>query len=408
MNLNITEPERNTVIQYLQSSISELREIVEIIEKEADPKKANALAILRTIIENLEKTPNDKLDLLQGELFPLFRPQKSVELKREFALNFGGLEKIEKDYKHLLNEKLTSGLTLQQHIDKVKDWFNSLHGKNLGNWIKLFAYVKGVKEYSKTVEELVNFREISPGRYCFSIKQDKKFFEYFIRPSKKTGQFETKTRTKFLKWLYDNQNTIEFPMIHKGQVWAIPIRVYEYAENVSTKEILFIIDTSILESEFKEYIGIDIDEIDFINDLWEGIADQNDNFKTYRLNSFIDTPLKFLLTLKQIYSREGSFKTDSGYIGNAQTLTKENLNKHMGNLGERIKKHLQSRGKAGQKKSNITATITALILDTIWEIALERKWLMSKPKIESGVWHLNINPGYFGAHKNLCVKGKIS
>jgi hypothetical protein len=49
---------------------------------------------------------------VQGEFFPLFKPQKSVELKKEFALNFGSMDRIEKDYKHLLNEKLSSGLTL--------------------------------------------------------------------------------------------------------------------------------------------------------------------------------------------------------------------------------------------------------------------------------------------------------
>jgi hypothetical protein len=346
---------------------------------------------------NLDLSLQDRPDLLQGELFqfPLFRPQKSVELKKEFALNFGGLEKIERDYKHLLEEKLTSGLTLQQHINNVKDWFNSLHGENLGNWIKLFAYAKAVRDYSESGKETINFRELTPRRFCFSIKQDAKFFEYFIRRDRRSRQFTTKAKTKFLKWLHENQNTIEFPMIFNGEVWDIPTRVYEYAENVSTKEILFVIDTSILESEFKAYVSINISEIDLINDLWDGMADQNNTFKKYRLNSFIDIPLKFLLTLKQIYSREGGFKTDSGYFGNSQTLAKESLNSHMGDLNGRIKKHLQNRGKAGLKKSNVTTSITMLLLDTIWEIALERKWLMNKPKIENGVWHFNINAGYF-------------
>jgi hypothetical protein len=343
----------------------------------------------------MNSLPHDKANLFQGELFPIFKPQKSVELKRDFALNFGGLEKIERDYKHLLKEKLTSGETLQQHINKVKDWFNSLHGENLGNWIKLFAYAKAVKDYSDSGMEIINFREISTDRYSFSIRQDKKFFEYFIRPDKNSGQLTTKAKTKFLKWLYDNQNAIVFPLIHNGQVWAIPTRVYEYAENVSTKEIRFIIDTSILESEFKTYVSIDIGEIDAINDLWEGIADQNDMFKKYRLNSFVDTPLKFLLTLKQIYNREGCFKTESGYFGNSQTLTKEKLNNRLGNMSERIKTHLQRNDKAGKKKSNLITDITILLVNTIFEIALERGWLMSKPKLENSVWRFNINPGYF-------------
>jgi hypothetical protein len=339
---------------------------------------------------------HDKANLSQEELFPIFKPQKTVELKREFALNFGGLEKIEKDYKHLLKEKLTSGETLQQHINKVKDWFNSLHGEKLGNWIKLFGFAKAVKlHYEMNGEEVMEFSEKSPGRYIFRVPQKAWFFEFFIRPDKNSGQLTTKAKTKFLKWLHDNQNAIVFPLIHNGQLWAIPTRVYEYAENVSAKEILFIIDTSILESEFKAYVSIDIGEIDLINDLWEGIAEQNDMFKKYRLNSFIDTPLKFLLTLKQIYNRGGSFRTESGYFGNSQALTKEKLNNHLGDLSGRIKTHLLSLNRAGQKKSNLIAEITFLLINTIFEIAQERRWLMSVPKLESGVWHFNINPGYF-------------
>jgi hypothetical protein len=351
-------------------------------------------ALIKKIEDYFNIKKQDKL--IQNELFPLLRLPNTVELKKEFALNFGGLEKIEKDYKHLLSEKLTSGLTLQQHIDKVKDWFNSLHGENLGNWIKLFGFAKAVKQhYEKNGKEVVEFSEKSPGRYIFRVPQKAWFFDFFIRRDKKSGQFTAKTKDKFLKWLHDNQNAIVFPMIHKGQVWTVPTRVYEYAENISTKEILFVINTSILESEFKAYVSIDIGEINLINDLWDEIAGQDATFKKYRLNSFVDAPLKFLLTLKQVYSREGNFKTESGYIGNSQTLTKEKLNDHMGNLSDRIKTHLQKYNKAGVKKSNVTADITKLLLDTIWKIAQQREWLASKPRFENGLWRFNINPGYF-------------
>ena len=358
-------------------------------------------------LEQIRTQADAQAELFPGELFLLFKTPKNVELKREFALNFGGLEKIERDYKQLLNDKLTSGLTLQQHINKVKDWYNSLHGEHLGRWIKLFAYAKAVKNYAESGQEVINFRPLGENRFCFSIRQDPKFFEFFIRRDKKSGQFTTKAKNKFLKWLHDNQNTIEFPRIDTdGNLWNVPTRVYEYAENISAKEILFVIDTSILESVFKDYVSIDINEIDFINDLWEGIADQNEYFNNYRLNSFIDTPLKFLLTLKLIYSRDGGgFTTDAGYHGNIQKLTKENLNKHMGNLSERIKKHLISGGKAGVKKSWLSDSITKLLLGTIWQIALERKWLNREPKIENGTWTFNINPGYFDK-KDIAIKLK--
>ena len=327
----------------------------------------------------------------QPELFPLFKLQKNVELKKEFALNFGGLEKIEKDFKHLLPVKLSSGKTLQQHIDKVKDWFDSLHGEKLGNWIKLFAFVKAVD-----INESAKLYEVRSNHYKFSIKQDKNFFSFFIRPDKNSGQFTTKAKSKILKWLYDNQSIIEFPMIINGEVWNMPVRIYEYAENVSTKEIFFIVNTSILESEFKDYISIEVEEIDCIADLWEAMAEQNSDFKKYRLNNFVDIPLKFLLTLKQIYTTRGNYTTDKGFEGNKAWLLKDSLDNHLGNLDERIIKHLQSwdrvrTGKTSSKKNYLKK----LILETTFNIAVERKWLFSTPNYDSGKYFFNINPGYF-------------
>jgi len=343
----------------------------------------------------------------QNELFPVFTPSKSkVDIKKEVALNFGGLERIEKEYKKLLTEKLSSGLTLQQHIDKVKDWFNNLQGQDLGNWIKLFAYTQAVKDFSKTEGEAVNFREISPGRYSFKIKRDHNFFKFFIRRDKKTGQYATKTKNKFLKWLHDNQNTIEFPMIMNEKVWNIPMRIYEFAENVSDKEFLFVVDTNILDSEFNNYVSIDTDEINLIDEIWEHLTEQNTEFKKYSLSSFVDVPLKFLLTLTLIYSEKGNFTSKSGFEGNRQWLTKESLNLHLGNLEERIKKHLQKRDKAGEKSTILRKTI-ALILENTWETAIKRHWLVSEPKIKDGIWYFNINPAYF-AKKQIAKRLKAA
>jgi len=368
-----------------------------IDKKDIAPETLKALNDLRDYVAQCEKyiAENKTPEIFQEELFPVFRPQKSVELKKEFALNFGGLEKIEKDYKHLLTEKLTGGLTLQQHIDKVRNWFSSLRGEDLGNWIKLFAYVKAVKDYAETVEEAINFRELSPGRYCFSIKQNKDFFEYFIRPDKKSGQFTSTGKTKFLKWLHDNQSTIEFPMILNGKVWNIPMRIYEYAENVSDKEILFVVDTNILESEFKDYVSINIEEIDAIATAWETITESNPVFTQNRLNNFLDIPLKFLLTLKNIYNRGGDYKNES-FAGNMQTLSGESLDAHLGNLSERLKTHLIKQGKIRSgKRGRILGECENLILETTFKIAKERSWLLTMPGYESGTYKFNINAGYF-------------
>ena len=241
----------------------------------------------------------------------------------------------------------------------------------------------------------MNFRELGQGRYCFSIKQNKDFFSYFIRPDKKTGQFTTKAKSKFLKWLHDNQNTIEFPIIFNGKVWNIPMKIYEYAENVSDKEILFVVDTNILESEFKHYVSIDTAEIDAISEAWEAITGSNPVFTQNRLNNFVDIPLKFLLTLKNIYNRGGDYKNET-FAGNVQTLSGESLDSHLGDLSDRLKKHLikQKQIRAG-KTGRVLGECENLILETTFKIAKERSWILSLPGYEGGIYKFNINAGYF-------------
>ena len=336
----------------------------------------------------------------QGELWPVLTLQKSVEIKKEFALNFGGLGKIEKDHKHLLSEKLSSGLTLQQHIDKVKTWFNELHGEDLGNWIKLFAFTKAVKDFSETALEAANFQEIAPGRYCFKVKRNKDLFQFFIRPDKKSGQFTERAKDKILKWLHDNQSTIEFPMIIGGKVWNFPMRIYEYAENVSDKEILFKVDTNILESEFRDYVSITTDDVDAIEEAWETIADKDERFKKYSLNGFLDVPLKFLLTLKNIYSGELQENKEGNFFWCPGNLTPDSLDERLGNLLDRVKTHLKKRkytrtGETGK----LPAEIKSLIIDTAFTIARDKTWVFSMPKYKDGRYNFMMNPGKFSRKK---------
>jgi hypothetical protein len=349
-------------------------------------------------IESLAKNPR-----LQKAILQLLPSQKTVELKKEFSLNFGNLEKIERDYKQLLSEKLSSGLTLQQHIDKVRNWFNSLTGENLGNWIKLFAYVKAVKEFAETEagREEAGFITTRKGKYSFSVIPNKNFFSCFIRPDRNTGQYTTKAKDKFLKWLYDNQDTIDFPVIYNEQVWSVPIKIYQYAENVETKQLFFTVDTSIIADEFSDYMGIDVREIDLIGEIWENLAADNPQFKTLRLNNFLDIPLKLYLTLKHTYNRRGNYiNKDRHFTGNTQRLTAENLDTHLGGLSDRVTKHLVSRrmtrtGTIGK----MPYTIKSLILETTFTIAVQRKWLLTMPKMENGLYIFNINAGYFDPQK---------
>jgi hypothetical protein len=351
----------------------------------------------------------------QTELFPVFKPQKSVELKKEFALNFGSIERIEKDYPALLSVKLTSGKTLQWHLDEVRDWFNNLRGEDLGNWIKLFAFVKSVKEFTGNANNAVsNIADIGNGRYCFRIKANKDFFAFFIKPDKTSRQFTTKAKDKFLKWLYDNQKTVTFPIICEGRVWMAPVNIYSYVEDVAPdgkKDILFSVDTNILESEFKGYVSIDTAEIDNIAEAWEVVAKANPVFANLRLNNFVDLPLRFLFTLKTIYNRAGNYENRNGekpFTGNHQSLTDENFDHHLGGLDDRIQKHLESRHAAREGKSAAKVNeVKSLLLETTFTIAKTRQWLLTDPIYKDGVYKFNLNAGYFDTRaiaKRLQVK----
>jgi hypothetical protein len=338
----------------------------------------------------------------QTEMFPVFVPQKIVELKKEFALNFGNIEKIEKEYKSLLPKKLISGKTLQQHLDEVKYWFDNLHGVDLGNWIKLFGFVKAVKDHAEKYKDTVNLREISKNRFLFEINADKAFYDFFILPDKKMKRHTTKAKEKLHRWFYENQKTITFPMIVNGEVWAAPLQIFSLAEAVSDtgkRRFVFVVDTNILDSRFENFVRLNIKEVDLIAEAWKRIADENPDFAKYELSDFQDLPLKFLLALSLIYNPEGDFQ-NGNYYGNTQRLTDKNLDARLGGLWTRIQNHVKSNHISRAKDGGQTVrAIAGLLLKTVFSIAREQKWLMSDPIYEEGVYTFNLNPGYFASQR---------
>lgn len=330
-----------------------------------------------------------------SELFPLFARQDSVEVKKEFSLNFGGQTRIEKERRAELKEKLTSGLTLQQHIDKVREWFNSLQGDDLGNWLKLFGYVQSVKEYERRVRLSDNFKSLGNGFCCFGIKLNKDFFAHFIKPDKKSGQFTTRAKARFMKWLYDNQRVIEFPLIVNGKVWNMPIRIYEYAENLTDKELFFKVNTDFLESEFNDYVSINLEEIDAIAIAWENLIRDTHEVTAFSLDAFRDVPLKFLLTLKTIYNREGNYR-NGDFAGNVQRLSRQELDAHLGGLSSRIRRKFANRDRI--RTGNVSGKpkdLKTFILETTFALGILQKWILTEPVYENGVYKFNINAGYF-------------
>jgi hypothetical protein len=339
--------------------------------------------------------------LAQGEFWPVFTLPKTLFLKKEFSLNFGATERIRKDFPALLAKKLTNGKTLAQQLDEVDKWFSNLRGKDLGLWIKLFAYVQEVKEHAEKHDETVNFAPVKdrPGCYRFHVKRNKAFFNFFIRPDKKSGQITTKAKASFLMWLSENQKEIFFPIVIRGQLWAGPVRIYKYIESISGDDLIFEVDTNILESEFRDYISIPLEELDATADLWEEAASRFSKYKKFTPSYFSDMPMKLLIALKNIYNPAGDFETVKGFKGNVQWLHKDTLDQRMGGLTDRIQKHLESRGaiRTG-KTSQAILNVKREILETLFDIAQERKWIFSC-KYEKETYRFSLNVGFFAPQR---------
>jgi hypothetical protein len=333
------------------------------------------------------------------DVIPIFHPPRDVEIKKDISLQFGSVDRIEKDYPALLPKRLASGKTLKEHLDEVRYWFDNLHGEDLGNWVKLFSFVKAVKTEAQEGKE-VNLKIIGQNRYVFEVKPNKDFYSFFLLPDKKSGYITTRAKQKLLKWLYNNQKTITFPMISNNSVWAYPLQIFAFAEEMSLdegqKRFIFMIDTNVIDSRFDNYISIQVHEVDLIQELWESIAKEDPDFEKYELSNFEDLPLKFLFTLKQIYNPAGDFN-NGNYTGNLQRLSSTNLDSHLGKLAERIKRHI--------KKRRITVAanldpkvkeLKGILLETIFKIATSRRWLMSMPQAPvDNIYTFNLNNGYF-------------
>jgi len=343
----------------------------------------------------------------QGKLIHSITSQRSVEIKKDFALNFGSTAKLRGKFKSILYKKLPGGKTLRQYLENVDNWYKNLHGEDLGNWVKLFAFAKSVREQRLKEPDTVDLFEGCEGVYKFAIKADKRFYDFFSPPDVVKGSsvkyHSTKLKNKIITWLDKNKNAIEFPIIvtlpdEKTAIFPEARKIYSFEKGLredGRQLLIFMIDTNILESDFKDYVSINIEEIDAIEKTWETLASNNHDFKKFWLNGFVDVPLRFLFTLKNIYSREGDY-TNGCFAGNTQRLTKENLDAQLGSLTDRIQKHLKDLNviRTG-KTSNKINEIKFLILKTTFSIAVQRHWLISDPTYQDGVYRFNINAGYF-------------
>jgi hypothetical protein len=383
--------------------------------------KEKCVELKKRIIDYLKVRYYAPLKFHHNDLIPTLNLKKSVTLKRDVALTiFGGADKIRELYPKILNTPMMDGRDVNQHLKDLEDWYNSLHGEDLGMWVKLFGFAQAVMDHKKEAEEVTDLHETARGSgvFAFWTKRDKSFYQFFIHEPDQTkkngaGYYSSKAKDKINKWLLANRNAIKFPFIVQdnktGQSVVFPEAqpIYNFEEGIEAETgktyLLFTINTNILDTVFKSYVSIKIAEVDLTAKAWEQAALDNPKLKSNRLDpDFQDLPLRFLLTLKEIYNPGGDFiaRTGAGgvYKGNTQRLSIASMDTHLGNLTDRIlvhvlKNHL-SRAKDGGRK---VKEIKALLFNTLFDIAMQRKWLVSIPYIDDANENFvfNLNAGYF-------------
>lgn len=389
------------------SGLAELRDIVFKLEKEENPENEKGIKALKQVISVLENPPPELPGLPeQKELFPSFRPSKIVNVNKDVVISFVSTKKIREKFPNLLNLKLAGDdKTLTELLDEIENWYRDLKGADFANWIKVFLFARAVKDKKINEPDTIDLYEEQDGRLRFYINTDKRFYEFFEEPTgtkpNGTKYYTDKQKKKIIAWLEKNNGVIEFPVIlplpnNKKAIIPKARKVFEFKSGLTEdgKQILiFYIDTSILDDEFKNYVSFKRADIDAIETAWKK---ETPKYEDISLSSYSDIPLRFFTRLKLLYSREALKTLDHGFIACVQTLSKENLDNDLGCLSERIQKTLKSRDRIRTgKTSNKPQEIKKQILETTFKIAIELKWLLCMPSFNNGIYKFTMIPTSF-------------
>ncbi|MCL1814127.1 MAG: hypothetical protein FWG29_11495 [Treponema sp.] len=214
----------------------------------------------------------------QGELFPTFKTPATVNIKKDVVISWVSTKTIKEKYPNLLNLTLAGDKkTLSQLLDEVENWYVSLRGEDYGNWIKVFLFAWAVKDQLINEPDTVDLFEDNNGKYNFIMNVDKRFYDFFAKPigNKPNGtKYHTdKQKRKIIDWLERNNGAIEFPIIASlpnkrkaiipkaGKIFSFKKAIRDDGKQL----LIFSIDTTVLDDEFKNYVSfnrIDIDAIE--------------------------------------------------------------------------------------------------------------------------------------------------
>jgi hypothetical protein len=370
--------------------------------------------IKNQLIKSLEDKNNNLNALVEPskQLIPMpeMGIQSSISLKKDFYKEIFDYTAFRKKYRNELNTKLENGLTLAQQLNNSELWFSKLSFKDLEMFTKLFGYIQGVSRYLESDQKnSCNFEDLGSGLYRIEAKTTKEFYKHFIKEKSKGKNkkgFLDRDKKEVLEWLFKNQEEKDVikENTETGKIFLLKQPIYRFASQVtkidSRKNIQIVVNTSILETEFKDYLEIETSIFEEIDNKLKTIKkspskEYQNCDKKIVLSRYDDLLIKFYLILKTIYNKKGTIHHKNGFISNIQRLKRKHLIERLGNLKTRIKEDLLRKHNI-RKNTTSDKTISKCtddILKIVLAIAVELKWLWGFT--EGQTFTFLINPNKF-------------
>lgn len=384
----------------------------------------NELVKLRTEIENqkneIQLKDNTVIELKnenkalreqneQLTLFPDFSRESAALIKKQYFKSFldhAYFNYIETTYPERLNNKLIGNLTVKDILDENRTWLNALNLKDLENYIKLFAFINLVKDKGK--KYLIDFKDLDKGRYMIRVVTDNNFYKHFLRkkPLRKDYEgYDGRDKKALLKWLYENRARRRTIFEGNGNLHVVDVSLYEMIiddNQDDLKTMGLIVNTNFIPDDMKDYFKIPTRIFDDIDDQVENIkqtVEYKDINKLDYISNYEIFILRFYILLLNIVTPHALTKSKNGYITITQTLKQDNFYIRMGNPKTIIKQNLIKRGKiraASDKQTETEKKFLIYILDDfVFKIAINLKWITSKPEKSGDNVTFKINPYQF-------------
>jgi hypothetical protein len=365
---------------------------------------------LKCVIEKYKNADKYKeVPLLSKEI----TPRKKAPIKRDLFGSCIGKPinkkiKVENNEQEFLNRKLAGGQTFAELLQEVQKEYIKKPLDDLIFEIKLYSFAQTIlKEIYPAI--LSNYPERAKAR----ITQDD-IWKFFLKRDK-MGRYATYDKRRILKklWTYQNK-TITFVEMKGNEPVLVSHKLYEFDEILvaNKSEYYLSIDTSPIDFYFKNYLYMDLDELEKINNCldkyWREIS-KTDTLRSigWIIRKIISNqhlkaaPIKFNILLKYRYNIGNNFENKkTGYRGNCCRISDKELNIALGDIDSEIARVLQTTHciqKSKDTRSKVFKLIRECVLGFTFYCAKKLKWVVSFSNHDEKKqeWIFNLNPSYF-------------